>query len=697
MYGAFPYGSVPYGASGGVEPFDYEAMLAESRSELVYTVEIEVWNLGDALIDRTTGTNIGDLTGNAGLAAAFNGVTSAGVGASAARGGSIGYVGKTLAVPSAIDRVVVHGPNDYGYAFATNAATTISLYGKVGAAPSSATNGTLIGSIAFTDTSNESVGREIDCTDKSTMYDHVWVVISAPSEGTAVYCAELVMYRNRLSTVRLGSAEWATAPTDVPNSTPFDGRLTTVLQWSRSIVGNRIGVDYTSGEATIAFLNSDGEYDDIVDGYSVDGRSVVVRVGRKTDAFANHLVIFRGVGVDWTADDDAVTITARDKSFLLDVPAQPNVYAGTGGAEGGEDLAGKRKPLAHGIAISIAPVLVDTTNLIYQLHDGALELITGVYDRGVLLTKATDRANYAALVAAAVAAGQYDTCLAEGLFKLGAAASGIVLGAVFTSGVVTASNLSTDSVVADFLSSSAGLSDDDIDHTSFDVVSITNGDPVCHFVGQSDAWSVADVVTTLMAGVGGWAGFNRDGKLSIGILTAPSGDPVASFARDEGDIIDLNREKLPSGVWPPPWRWRVAWDRRWTTFDDFAGVVSALLVSRFAQPYALVAAEDTGILVDHPSAQDPAPIEAYFQWSLLQNYAEDEAERLLALYSSGYKLYRITLGRRALALNLGDLIFVTWPRFGLDAGKLLRVIAIDDRIDLADGSGVETIEVTGFG
>lgn len=529
-------------------------------------------------------------------------------------------------------------------------------------------------------------------------FDHEAMLASSREE--LVYTVALQVWNiatDTLSTLYLGSAEWATSPTDIPANTPFDGRLTTVLSFSRSVVGDRIGINHTASEGTIAFANPDGAYDDYVDDYAIDGREVIVRIGRKSDSFANHLVIFRGVGVDWFADQDAVTITVKDKSFLLDVPAQPNVYAGTGGAEGGADLTGKRKPLVHGITIAITPVLVSSTNLIYQLNDGALDNITSVFDRGVLLTKATDRANYAALVAAAVSAGQFDTCLAEGFFKLGAAASGVVFATVVAPGAATTSNSRTDLAVADFLSSSAGLSDDNIDRSSFDAVAVANDDPVGHFVGPSDSWSVADVVASLMAGIGGWAGFNRDGRVAIGILTAPSGDPVAYFSRDEGDIIDLNREKLPSGIWPPPWRWRVAWDRNWTTFDDFAGSVSIAFVSRYAQPYTLVTAEDTGILTDHPSAQDPAPVESFFQWSASDTYAEDEADRLLALYSAGYRLYRMTLGRRALTLDLGDAIFVTWPRFGLDAGKLLRVVEIVDDIALGEGSGVEKVEVVAFG
>lgn len=702
MYGSSGYGVLPYGASGGVVPFDFDAMLASSRDELVYTVELTAWQTGgEVLIDRTLGTNIGNMTLNGGLAAAFDGTTNQ-TAASVARtsGTSTGYVGKTLATPAPVERAVVHGSNSNGYAFTVNSATTVTLYGKQGAAPSSGTDGQVLGTISFTDTSNESTGRTITSTDAETVWDHVWVYVDCPTEPTAVYVGELVLYRGRAATIRLASAEWATAPTDVPASQPFDGRLTTVLQFSRSIVGERVGTEFQSGEGTIAFANPDGEYDDIVDGYSIDGRSVMVRVGRKTDAFVNHLTIFKGVGVDWSADNDLVTVTVRDKSFLLDVPAQPNVYAGTGGEEGGTDLTGKRKPILFGTCRGLEAILVNTTNLIYQTDDpdapGGDASVENLFDRGVTLTGIPDVADYTALVAAAVAAGQFGRSL-DGYIKLGAAASGVIQANVRKNPSGDANGYFSSDLVYEIVLHATDLSEDEIDSGTFDALAAASTaftDYVGVFFDFTNSSTAREAITNVMAGVGGWAGFNRSGQLGVGILTAPSGSPVASFKRSEGDIIDLNREKLPSGVWPPPWRLRVAYQRAWTVFTDFAGAVAVGTKADFSQPYRLAEASDAGVLTDHPSAQDSAPIEAYFQ---IEAGAQAEADRLLALYTSGYRLYRMTVGRRGLRLNLGDVISVTWPRFGLDAGKLLRVVGVEDRIDISDGSGVDAVEIIGFG
>lgn len=525
----------------------------------------------------------------------------------------------------------------------------------------------------------------------STVFDYDAML--SESRTRLVYTVELDVWNiatDTLETLYLGSAEWATSPTDIPASTPFDGRLQTVLSFSRSIIGDRIGINFTSGDGTISWANSDGAYDTYVDGYAVDRREVIVRVGRKTDAFANHLAIFTGVAVDWAADQDTVTLTVRDKGDLLNVPAQPNVYAGTGGAEGGADLTGKRKPLLFGIATGVEPPLLDSALLIYQVNDGSTFTI-GTLDRGVQLAFGVDYVDYAALAGASIGTGDYATCLAAGLFRLGAAPDGILLASCARSG---APFDGTAEAIRALLAHTSALPDEDVDVGSLDKIAVDRPELIMHYIGPSEAVSISDAVAKMMVTLGGWAGFNRAGQLTVGEFNAPAGDAVATFKRDEGDILDLRWEKLPSGIWPPPWRWRVACLPIETTFTDFAGAVDEAIKSYYAQPYRLVSAEDAGVLADHLGAQDPAPVEARY---LFEADAQAEADRLLALYSAGYHLYRMTLTRRALTLDIGDAIHITFARFGLDGGKLLRVVAIDDRIEIGDGSEVDQVEITAYG
>lgn len=137
------------------------------------------------LISRTSGTYlaINNLLSGGGSAAAFNGTVD--LFSNGAYGGANSVsvvsrgIGKTLASATRISKAIVFGSNGEGFVGSgSNPSVTLTLYGKQGAAPSTLTNGTSLGSVTFTDTSNESAGRTITSSDTSTFWDHVWIVIT---------------------------------------------------------------------------------------------------------------------------------------------------------------------------------------------------------------------------------------------------------------------------------------------------------------------------------------------------------------------------------------------------------------------------------------------------------------------------------------------------------------------------------------
>lgn len=148
------------------------------------------------LIDRTAGTNIGNMTVNGGLAAAFDGTTSqARLSCATISVSNSGYVGKTLAANKIFGQAIIYGSNDQGFIRTDDVSTTINIRGKTGAAPSSATDGTIIGTLSFTDTSNESAGRTITSTDTTSLWAHIFAeVINNAASGRDIHVAELVLY-----------------------------------------------------------------------------------------------------------------------------------------------------------------------------------------------------------------------------------------------------------------------------------------------------------------------------------------------------------------------------------------------------------------------------------------------------------------------------------------------------------------------
>lgn len=147
-------------------------------------------------IDRTAGTIIGNFPGGSVDDAAFDGVTSQASGSCAFRLSSSngGWIGKTLASPAVFGRAVVYGSNDLGFKDGSGADVTITFRGKTGAAPSGLSDGTVIGTLTFTDTSDESAGRTIETTDSSTAWDHIWLFINSTG-GNDYYIAEIVLYK----------------------------------------------------------------------------------------------------------------------------------------------------------------------------------------------------------------------------------------------------------------------------------------------------------------------------------------------------------------------------------------------------------------------------------------------------------------------------------------------------------------------
>ncbi len=172
-----------------------------------------------------------------------------------------------------------------------------------------------------------------------------------------------------------------------------------------------------------------------------------------------------------------------------------------------------------------------------------------------------------------------------------------------------------------------------------------------------------------------------------GVLLAPP-------ACDQPLLLDMiERQKLPDGLSPPPWRYRVAWGRNWTVQTDVDGQsgVTAARVAFLAERYRLAASDATAgaiVRTNHPLAQDPAPVESYFRD---EADAAREANRRLALFGKTNSLYRIRLKAHPFVHEIGEEVHVTFPRWDLQAGRSLRIVALTEDTD------ENATEIIGFG
>ena len=152
-------------------------------------------------IPAATGTNIGDATN---LANAFNTTTSTVAASCATRTSTSMYIGKQFSSPVYMPRAVVFGSSDLGFVDTAAQDVRIQLYGS-NSAPSSSTDGTLIGENQFADTTNQAVFND----HVETPYTYYWVRFSrADGASDTLYCAEVLFYE-------------ADLPTEAPSCTAF--------------------------------------------------------------------------------------------------------------------------------------------------------------------------------------------------------------------------------------------------------------------------------------------------------------------------------------------------------------------------------------------------------------------------------------------------------------------------------------------
>jgi hypothetical protein len=486
-------------------------------------------------------------------------------------------------------------------------------------------------------------------------------------------------------------AGFATLPSDTLRSQPFRPAFKN-FRFTRSILGSRLG-EASAGKGRLGIHNGDGFYDFLTRGYSIDARPIIIRATRAGHSYDEAMVIANVTSNGWLINGDEVDVDLIDLSYKLNVPMQINSYLGTGGREGGTDLQNKKKPLVFGPAREVSPPLVDAALEIYQVNDGSIESVVGVYDKGVALAFVGDYPTYEAMAAANLSAlDGYVTCLAEGYIRLTDTPENLTCdvegdnrdGYVETTADIVRWAIRNRTTVAD---------PEELEASSFDVVNEDQPATIDYWLGPDDTITVADFAANLMGGIYGWIHFKRDGHLEARIFGPAAGVPVARFSRRDMIGDDFRREELPSAYRPSPWRWLVPWARAWTVQSELSTDVTDERRAFLAADVRLAKAESAAIKVDHPLATDPDPIQAYFS---NEPDAGALAERLLSLFRVPSAIYRMTLPRRALRLNLGDTIEVTHDRFELGFGRLMTVVEMSDVVSLDTGQ-IDMVEVAAHG
>jgi hypothetical protein len=530
-----------------------------------------------------------------------------------------------------------------------------------------------------------------------------WAANLIPANGSALYWGAMIEASGTPTPyipTTTAPASVATTTTDPISGTAalsyFDARLIEPGNFQRSVFSpGTTGGESSVGVGELVLINPDGALDGLLD-YGFDGRAVRVwTIPDESVPFSSATRWMTATAEQAEVSWSRVTIRLRDRLELLRKPLQATVYAGTttsGGqnsAEGqADDLKGQPKPLLYGEGFNIPAVLANSYDLLYQVHDGALASIDGVYDAGAPLLFSANHTSLSALRAASVQGGYYATCLSAGLFKIGASPFGAIT-CDATEGVNAAAR--TAAQVARRIITRAALTDADLDLATFTALDADNAAPIGVWVAE--ATTPLELAGAVLSSIGGWLLPTRQGVFEVGRLEAPAVPVVTTWT--EAEILDRGAgiERIATrdaGAGVPVWKITVRYRRAYQvqTGSELAGCVSAVRKAELGSEWRTVTAENAAIKTKHILAS-----ELTYDALLTETAdAQAEANRLLALYSVRRDRLLVPVDPDlATGVDLGRTVTIQVPRWGYSAGRMMTVLGLTE----SGARGVTDVEVWG--
>lgn len=475
----------------------------------------------------------------------------------------------------------------------------------------------------------------------------------------------------------------------------YDPRIIQPANFRRDLFtdGRTFGASRTS-YGLVDIANPDGLYDALF-GYGF-GLAAVLRLGDERDDVANFVTVQAGIVEQALFDFGKISFRFRDRQTELDLPYQATKFAGTNsGATGQEgtpdDLKGQPKPRTIGKVFNVRPPQVNTSQYIFQVHDGAVSDVPAAYNAGAALSKGADYTNLADMTTNAPAGGGYRVLKSAGMYRVGTAPTGATCDVI--AGATSADRTVAQSVKAEL--TRAGVVAGSIASADVTALDSANSAEIGLFVAEETTFKV--VIDQLLGSIGAWCVPDRSGVYRMGRIAAPSGTPVATLKRlhrgdastaTDGDILAIERvASNDPGRGVPAAGVNLSWYRNFTvqTGGDLAGSVTVARQEFLKNEWRISAAEDASIRLQFPQA----PSFDITTLLVVDADADAERDRLLALYKVRRDRLRVKIkfGVSMIGLvDLGAIVRLQISRFGYDAGKLFVLLGIeyDMKNDVAD-------------
>ena len=413
----------------------------------------------------------------------------------------------------------------------------------------------------------------------------------------------------------------------------------------------------TIGDATIS--NPDGALDYLLTEYTLTGGSIKAWLGEPESDSDEWALLYEATIDEVEATRKEIRISITTIADQLERSLQLRRYTGGGGFSGDASVSGRLRPTAWGECYGCDPVLFDASNRVYQVHDGPVQSIDAVMEGGLPYDFTADYADYDALIDATLDTGEYATCLALGIFRIGTTLEGLVYpirvnlrGDARGNGYVS----STGEILYRLARNRAFLRAESIDLAAFQGLPAGR---VGYYTNGAQDVSVASVYDALLGGVVATYGVGRSSVLTVQRML-PAEFSLDDLTVEGEQIFDLRVENRPFIA-------RIS--QPYSYAPTFAPLDSNE-ISTEADPTTANRLQVDALTGEVFEASDSA-VPVTPQPTLITYFAEEEAAKNVArdalLFSSRNLVpIRAELGRIGLLADIGGIIAIDNARFAAD-------------------------------
>lgn len=288
------------------------------------------------------------------------------------------------------------------------------------------------------------------------------------------------------------------------------------------------------------------------------GQPVTMWVGETHKPFSAYRQFFTGTLSGMARTGNTAELALRTVEGQLDVPLLSKRYAGTGAVEGPAGKKGALKPYSLGSARFVSPVEVDPALLVYQVHGyGPVADIPQVYEFAQAYAPSKgDVADWNALATAKLEPGEWITCRALGMFRLGGRADKKLTADVI-GGSIDGTAPTTVAGIVPMLLREAGVSPQRIgDMSALDFK---------WSFYATDQVTIAEVVKQAALDAGGYVLADKLGKWQCGRHRAAK---AAQEVRADRTSVPLLQTINELNVTDPTWKVEIGHTPCWTVHSE---------------------------------------------------------------------------------------------------------------------------------